>query len=171
MIEAREEEDSDGTLDGEEELERVETEDDCVEVISRFTVDEDTIDWLERLKADGPSLVSMYWEFYVASESQAQNLSIQSFAKRLKTCRHRLGEYTRLPADITKMLFERAISDRQTRDAYEAFKNVLQGGRFNDTHQFIKAELMRVDLISKLIDIHRGPAVPKGLSEWEGVWI
>ena len=57
MNEAREEEDSDDTLDGEEELERVETEDNCVEVISRFTVDEDTIDWLDTLKADGPSLV------------------------------------------------------------------------------------------------------------------
>jgi hypothetical protein len=72
---------------------------------------------------------------------------------------------------MAEKLFNRAIPDVQMKSAYDAFLEVLQSQRFNETLQFIQEELVRVELFTKFLRLPREFAVPQALSEWESIWI
>lgn len=80
-------------------------------------------------------------------------------------------EGRRINAQLAEILFTRAIQDRQMMSAYDAFKNVLQGDRLSEAHQFIQDELERLARFSTFFSKSKGVMVPRILSEWESVWI
>ncbi len=80
-------------------------------------------------------------------------------------------EGRRINAQLAEILFTRAVQDRQMMSAYDAFKNVLQGDRFSEAHQFIQDELERLARFSTFFSKSKGVMVPRILSEWESVWI
>lgn len=148
-----------------------ETDDDGAELDDQaletgITPDEDAIDWLERLRTDTPSLLL---DFVVSSRSQEVSMTRESFHQRLSWCFKKLGLDAVQP-EMEEKLFNRAIPDVQMKSAYDAFLEVLQSQRFNETLQFIQEELVRVELFTKFLRLPKVFAVPQPLSEWESIW-
>jgi hypothetical protein len=160
-----------GTPGTNEQIKEADTErGDAIEE-SRSTVDRISIDWLERLRSDAPSLVTAYDDFIGASRRHEVALSLEVFTERLQECFARLGMYTPVPEGVLKMLFDQAVRDLQSRAAYKAFTTALQTDLFDERLRFLQGELKRLDEVSKLLSKPREFAVPRRLSEWESVWI
>jgi hypothetical protein len=163
----REAEDALGTDD---EREEAEAEEDGVVVESRFTIDADAMDWLERLTTDAPVLCLGLLDFVDGSRNQEARMSREVFNKRLSWCLNRVEGRT-IKAQLVEMLYTRAIQDRQMMSAYDAFKNALQSNRFSESYQFIQGELERLAKVSASFKRPKGVMVPRILSQWESVWI
>ena len=131
--------------------------------------DEDAIDWLERLRTDPPDL-SLLLDFVVSSKSQEVSMTRESFHQQLSWCFKKLGLGT-VQTELEEQLFNRAIPDVQMKSAYDAFLEVLQSQRFNETLQYIQEELNRLELFTKFLRLPREFAVPQSFSEWESIWI
>ncbi len=163
----REAEDALGTDD---EREEAETEEDGVVVESRFTIDADAIDWLERLTTDAPVLGLGLLDFVDGFKSVNAGVSREEFTKGLSKFVDDL-DVGQLPTELIEKLFERVTQDRQMMSAYDAFRDVLRSDRFGHVRQFVEQELVRLKLISELLRRPEGSVAPRILGEWDEVWI
>ena len=134
-------------------------------------VDAAEIDWLESFTAEAPALLG-FLDFTIASNRQDAALTKADFDERFKSALERLGlGFTAIPSDVLNELFFRAVDDRKRKSAFDAYREVLQGDRFDDTLHFIQEELLRLKLFSGVLGWPGKTAPPHQLSEWTGIWI
>jgi hypothetical protein len=152
------------------EVKNPETNDHGVSEKPRIT-NNDIYHWVCLLRPNDPNMPAEPWDFIVASREMKASMPREIFTKRLMECLETLGMNSPLPADVEKVLFDKAIEDRQMQAAYEAFNKLLESDRFNKMQHFVQQELKRLEKCFAFLNKPRSLAVPPEMSEWESLWI
>jgi hypothetical protein len=135
--------------------------------------DEDSIDWLEHFTTEAPGPIL---NFHSEADAQQVRLSQKVFNKRLSQCLDKCM-VGRLPLDMTAALYKMAVMHNQQIDAYEEYLKTIKGEEFNNTLKYVQTELIRVGLISAVLEIQEDSSLPRQLSiprqmfEWDNIWM
>lgn len=160
-----------GTEDGDQEPTGYDVEEeDGVVVESRFSLrDKESIDWLEPLASEAPTLLSLL-DFNIALSTQAVSLTQEAFERRFIWCLKRLGAGG-VSGDLLCKLYGQATFDLQQMSAFNAYQKTLRSERFNKTHEFIRDEVKRLEEFARLFSQPRKTVAPEKLAEWRAIWL